>query len=286
MTAKNNTGMQIRENQLCKNPGNGQKPILHIIDDCYDMRKLLKSIFIDSYQVISSIDGLKGFEKATTVIPDVIISDVKMPGINGIKLCKLLKENQRTNQIPIVLITGDNADECVLNGLNNGADDYVCKPFNLNILKARVNNLIKSRQLIKLSLNAPEVLHAQSRLNNPDGPFLIKAYEIIELNLNNPEFEANDFAKAIGMSRAQIYRRVKAATGQSVKEFIRAIRLQRAAKLLVSTSQNISEIAFQVGFSSVAYFSSSFSKYFKMNPSKYILLNKGQEPNLYYKQYN
>jgi YesN/AraC family two-component response regulator len=276
MTAKNNVGIHISENQLCKNTGDEQKPILHIIDDCYDMRKLLKGIFIDSYQVIGSIDGLKGFKKATAIIPDIIISDVKMPGINGIKLCRLLKEDQRTNQIPIVLITGDNADECVLNGLNNGADDYVCKPFNYSILKARVNNLIKSRRLIKLSLNVPEVLHAQSRSNNPDSTFLIKAYEIIELNLNNSEFEANDFAKAIGMSRAQIYRRIKAATGQSVKEFIRATRLQRAAKLLVNTNQNISEIAFQVGFSSVAYFSSSFSKYFKMNPSKYMLLNRGK----------
>ena len=276
MTAKNNVGIHISENQLCKNTGDEQKPILHIIDDCYDMRKLLKGIFIDSYQVIGSIDGLKGFKKATAIIPDIIISDVKMPGINGIKLCRLLKEDQRTNQIPIVLITGDNADECVLNGLNNGADDYVCKPFNYSILKARVNNLIKSRRLIKLSLNVPEVLHAQSRSNNPDSTFLIKAYEIIELNLNNSEFEANDFAKAIGMSRAQIYRRIKAATGQSVKEFIRATRLQRAAILLVNTNQNISEIAFQVGFSSVAYFSSSFSKYFKMNPSKYMLLNRGK----------
>jgi len=276
MTAKNNVGIHISENQLCKNTGDEQKPILHIIDDCYDMRKLLKGIFIDSYQVIGSIDGLKGFKKATAIIPDIIISDVKMPGINGIKLCRLLKEDQRTNQIPIVLITGDNADECVLNGLNNGADDYVCKPFNYSILKARVNNLIKSRRLIKLSLNVPEVLHAQSRSNNPDSTFLIKAYEIIELNLNNSEFEANDFAKAIGMSRAQIYRRIKAATGQSVKEFIRATRLQRAAKLLVNTNQNISEIAFQVGFSSVAYFSSSFSKYFKMNPSNYMLLNRGK----------
>lgn len=276
MTNKNNAGMQIQRNLLCEKNGYGQKPILHIIDDCYDMRKLLKSIFIDSYQVIGSIDGLKGFEKATTIIPDVIISDVKMPGINGIELCRLLKEDKRTNRIPIVLITGDNSDEFVLNGLNNGADDYVCKPFNYNILKARVDNLIKSRRLIKLLFNDADILPASSRSNNQDEAFLKKAHEIIEANLSNPEFEADDFARAIAMSRAQIYRRIKAVTGQSVKEFIRATRLQRAAKLLVSTNKNISEIAFHVGFSSVAYFSSSFSKYFKINPSKYILLNNGK----------
>ncbi len=273
---QNNTDIRRLEDLAFKNPSKRIRPLVHIIDDSYDMRMFLKNEFEDDYLLIDSDNGLNGFEKAVCSLPDIIICDVHMPGISGIKLCKLLKEDPRTCRIPVLLLTGNSSDECLLDGLKSGADGYVTKPFNFVILKARIDNLVKSRKLLMGFLIEPQAQSVQTTSSHNDELFLKKANEIIEHNLGNSAFEANDFARAIGMSRAQIYRRIKMVTGRSVKEFIRITRLKKAAKLLISSNQNISEIAYQVGFSSVAYFSSSFSSHFKVSPSKYVLLNRGK----------
>ncbi|MEO6979138.1 MAG: response regulator transcription factor [Mucilaginibacter sp.] len=273
---QNKTAHLLLEEKVFKNSPERVRPLVHIIDDCFDIRLLLKREFKDNYLFVESKNGLAGFKKAVSTLPDIIICDVKMPGINGIRLCELLKEDRRTCLIPILLLTGNSTDECLLNGLKSGADCYVTKPFNFAILKARIDNLIKSRKLLTGLLTESEPLHAQTALNPIDEPFLKKVYGAIEQNIGNSAFDANDFAKAIGMSRAQIYRRIKVVTGYSVKEFIRITRLQKATTLILSGKQNISEIAYEVGFSSVPYFSSSFSRHFKVSPSKYILLNKSE----------
>ncbi|MDN5286907.1 MAG: hypothetical protein JWR38_3181 [Mucilaginibacter sp.] len=275
MSDYNNTITQLQDNFAWTYPATESKPLVHVIEDNGDMRMLIKEEFCNEYRVILSEDGLIGYKKTLTNIPDIIICDIQMPGLNGINLCRLLKEDVRTSHIPIVLITVDNDDECVLNGLENGADDYLIKPFNFSILKARVDNLLKLRQqLLKLFLNKSDTVLSPVKPSDTNEKFLKKACEIIDRNLSNSKFEANDFAREIGMSRAQIYRKTKIITGQSVKEFIRIIRLKKAADLLVSTDFNVSEIAYQVGFSSAAYFSSSFSNYFKISPSQYMSLNK------------
>jgi YesN/AraC family two-component response regulator len=275
MSDYNNTITQLQDNSARTYHATESKPLVHVIEDNCDMRMLIKEAFCNDYRVILSEDGLTGYKKTLISIPDIIICDIQMPGLNGINLCKLLKEDARTSHIPVVLITVYNDDECVLNGLESGADDYLIKPFNFSILKARVDNLLKLRQqLLKRFLNRSDTMKLSARPGDTHEKFLKKACEIIDRHMNNSEFEANDFAREIGMSRAQIYRKIKIITGQSVKEFIRIIRLKKAADLLISTDFNVSEVAYQVGFSSAAYFSSSFSNYFKISPSQYILLNK------------
>ncbi len=251
------------------------KRLVHIIDDDDDMRMMIKYELKDDYSIIDSANGIIGFNKTMDILPDLVISDIQMPGINGLKLCKLLKENLRTRHIPIILITGNVEEGGLLNGLEHGADDYVIKPFNFDILRARVGNLIKIRhQLLNISSNRYYQSPDNRGGTNNNELFLRKAYGVVEQNIDNPAFEANDFARAIGMSRAQIYRKIKIATGLSVKDFVRVTRLKKAEELLTNTDSNISEIAYQVGFSSIAYFSTSFSRYFKISPTKYILLNR------------
>ncbi|WP_419698494.1 response regulator [Mucilaginibacter sp. NFX135] len=254
-----------------------ERPLVHVIEDNYDMRMEIKDEFKSDYRVIDSENGLVGFEKSIASIPDIIISDIQMPGINGIELCKLLKKDERTSHIPIVLITGYDDEKGQLISLKNGADDYVTKPFSFGILRARVNNLVKTRQLLlNKFLNESHQSQIKSGSVSSHDMLLKKAYEIIDQNISNSTFEANDFARAMGMSRAQTYRKIKVVTGLSVKEFIRITRLKKAAGLLLIGDHNISEIAYKVGFSSGAYFSSSFSHYFKISPTRYVILNKSK----------
>jgi len=275
MSDQINVNIPLWDSPLLEIPCRAPKPLLHIIEDNYDMRMVIKNEFKDDYRIVDSEDGLTGFEKTITTIPDIIISDIQMPGINGIKLCKLLKEDERTALIPVVLITGYDDEQDLLSSLKSGADDYVTKPLSFTILKARIDNLIKTRQLwLNKFLSESYHTPVKPRSANSGDMLLKKVYEIINLNIGNPAFEASDFAQAFGMSRAQTYRKIKAITGFSVKEFIQITRLKKAAELLMNNDYNISEVAYKVGFSSGAYFSSSFSRYFKITPTKYILLNK------------
>jgi YesN/AraC family two-component response regulator len=277
MSDQINVNISLWDNPVWEIPCNGAKPLLHIIEDNYDMRMLIKNEFKDDYRVIDSEDGLTGFERTITAIPDIIISDIQMPGINGITLCKLLKGDERTALIPVVLITGYHDEKGLLNSLKSGADDYVTKPLSFTLLRARIDNLIKTRQLwLNKILNISREVQVKPLSANSEDLLLKKAYEIIDLHIGNPAFEATDFAQAIGMSRAKTYRKIKAVTGFSVKEFIQITRLKKAAELLANSDYNISEVAYEVGFSSGAYFSSSFSRYFKITPTQYILLNKGK----------
>jgi YesN/AraC family two-component response regulator len=277
MSDQINVNIPLWDNPLLDIPCSAPKPLLHIIEDNYDMRMLIRNEFKGDYRVIDSEDGLTGLERTITAIPDIIISDIQMPGINGITLCKLLKEDERTALIPVVLITGYHDEKGLLNSLQNGADDYVTKPLSFTLLRARIDNLIKTRQLwLNKFLNETHHAPVKHICASSADLLLKKAYAIIDLHIGNPAFEATDFALAIGMSRAQTYRKIKAITGFSVKEFIQITRLKKAAELLANSNYNISEVAYEVGFSSGAYFSSSFSRYFKITPTKYILLNKGK----------
>ena len=175
----------------------------------------------------------------------------------------------------VVLITGYDDEQDLLSSLRSGADDYVTKSLIFNVLRVRINNLVKTRQLwLNKFLGESQRVSVKPISANSEDLLLKKAYEIIDLNISNSTFEVTDFAKAICMSRAQTYRKIKAVTGFSVKEFIQITRLKKAAELLMNSDYNISEVAYEVGFSSGAYFSSSFSRYFKITPTRYVLLNK------------
>jgi YesN/AraC family two-component response regulator len=239
------------------------------------MRLFIRNEFINSYKVLEAANGVLGLEKAIAEIPDIVICDVMMPCMDGIEFCEKIKSNEKTSHIPVILLTALSSDEHTVEGLTSGADDYIIKPFNSTILRLKIKNIVESRKLVQsLFSNEPSTTINEIALCALDEKFLKKAYEIVEKNLSNAELDANDFTQAMGMSRAQVYRKINALTGQSVKEFIRIIRLKKAAEMLLSDNKNVTEIAFAVGFNSIAYFTKSFTDYFGVSPSKYTHLKK------------
>ncbi|MFH1194086.1 MAG: two-component regulator propeller domain-containing protein [bacterium] len=255
------------------NENNNEKnlPRLLIIEDNPDMRLYIKNEFIDSYKVSEAPNGTVGIETALEEIPDAIICDVMMPGIEGYEVCRELKHDEKTSHIPILMLTAKSSEQHTIEGFESGADDYVAKPFSPAILKVRIKSLIESRELLrKKFIKDPFAAIKDFSPSKTDEALLKKAYAIVEQNLSNPNFGVSDFAYEIGMSRTQLYRKIDAVAGQSVKEFIRIIRLKKAAELLVTTDMNINEIAERVGFGSQSYFTTSFTEYFGINPSKYV----------------
>jgi AraC-like DNA-binding protein len=249
---------------------NEQMPLLIIAEDNDEMRDYISLEFRSKYRVIAVSDGDKAYEKVIHEIPDIIISDIMMPGIDGNELCRRIKTDERTSHIPIVLLTAKTSDENTLEGLENGADDYIPKPFNISILKARVTNLYQSRLLLRQKfIKAPEASVKEISPSVHDERFLKKAYEIVEKYIIDPKFDVQLFSSELGMSRAQLYRKIHAVSGKSVNEFIRIVRLKKAAKLLANSDSTISEIVEKVGFNSFAYFTKCFKEYFGATPSQY-----------------
>jgi DNA-binding response OmpR family regulator/signal transduction histidine kinase/ligand-binding sensor domain-containing protein len=251
-------------------PDNKQAPLLLVAEDNDEMRSYISGEFKTQYRIIAVTDGNAAHEKAINEIPNVIISDIMMPGMDGIELCRRLKTDERTCHIPIILLTARNTLENTLEGLENGADDYIPKPFNTSILKARVNNLLQSRLLLqKKFMKEPGATVKEISHSVSDEKFLKKAFEIVDKHLMDPNFDVQSFSSAVGMSRAQLYRKIDAVSGQSVNEFIRIVRLKKAGELLLNSDSNISEVVEKVGFNSFAYFTKSFKEYFGVTPSQY-----------------
>jgi signal transduction histidine kinase/ligand-binding sensor domain-containing protein/DNA-binding response OmpR family regulator len=251
--------------------GSTKFPLILIIEDNADMRLFIKNEFRDDYNVIEAHNGNIGLDKAFNEMPDAIICDVMMPGIDGYGVCSTIKHDERTSHIPIIMLTAKSSEQHTIEGLESGADDYIAKPFSSAILRVRIKNLIESRILLrKKFVKEPFATLKDISPSKTDEKLFKKAYAIVENNLDNPNFEVTDFAHEIGMSRTQLYRKIHAISGQSVKEFIRIIRLKKAAELLLTQEKNITEIAYTVGFNSLSYFTMSFTEYFGMNPTKYI----------------
>ncbi len=246
-------------------------PHILIIEDNADMRLFIKNEFLDHYSFSEAKNGMEGVDRAVKEIPDVIICDIMMPGIDGYEVCRKLKQDERTSHIPIIMLTAKSSEQHTIDGLESGADDYIAKPFSSAILRARIKNLINSRKLLrKKFIKEPFAPIQELSPSKVDERLFKKAYDIVEKNLNNPDFDVLDFARELGMSRTQLYRKINAVSGQSVKEFIRIIRLKKAAELLLKREKNISEVAFTVGFNSLWSFTSSFKEYFGISPTKYI----------------
>jgi len=235
------------------------------------MRFFIKNELRGTYRFSEAHNGTVGVEKAFKEIPDIIICDIMMPGIDGYEVCRILKQDERTSHIPFIMLTAKSSEQHTIEGLESGADDYIPKPFSSAILHARIKNLINSRMLLwKKFIKEPFAPIKDISPSKVDERLFKKAYDLVEINLNNPDFDVLDFSHGLGMSRTQLYRKIHAISGQSVKEFIRVIRLKKAAELLLLREKNISEIAFVVGFNSLSYFTTSFTEYFGMNPTKYI----------------
>lgn len=255
---------------LPKSSINSQKPVLLIIEDNFEVRNLIKSHFIDSYKVIAIDNGKDGLNKALEVIPDIIISDIMMPKMNGLELCKHLKTDERTSHIPILILTARSSHTFKIEGFEYGADDYITKPFDINLLKIRIGNLIESRMVLQKKFSKEVILKPRDiAINNIDEVFLEKIISTIENNMSDANLSVEFLAKEIGMSHSVLYRKIKALTGKTINDFIKSIRLARAAQLILKSSYSIYEISDITGFSNPKYFSTCFKKVYNVSPSKF-----------------
>ncbi len=245
-------------------------PILLIVEDNADMRTYIRGHLSSEFQIDEAKDGAEGLQKALSIIPDLVISDIMMPVMDGYQLCEKLKTDQRTSHIPVILLTARAAKEDKLEGLETGADDYINKPFDADELKVRIKNLIAQRKLLKERFSSEALFPASEiAVTSTDKKFMDKAMKIIEQNLDNPDFTINILSDQIGMSREHFSRKVKALTNQPPHMFIRLMRLKRAAVLLKHHTGNVTEVAFDVGFKNLSHFAKSFREQFGITPSHF-----------------
>jgi signal transduction histidine kinase/ligand-binding sensor domain-containing protein/DNA-binding response OmpR family regulator len=269
-----NNGKNISPMDKDEEPGDelvGGLPILLVIEDNQDMRSFLSDVFSESMQVHVAIDGIDGWKKAIEIIPDFIICDVMMPKRDGMELTRMIKTDPRTSHIPLILLTARSSDTFKLEGIENGADDFISKPFNIEILKSKVNKLIDSRNKLRERYTKTLMLEpTQIEITSVDEKFLMKVMSVVEKNISNSEFTVASFSDEMGISRVHLYRKLHALTGLSPNEFIRSFRLKRAAQLLKESQRTISEVCYDVGYNDPVYFSKSFKDYFGILPSELI----------------
>ncbi len=248
----------------------GQK-IMLLVDDNADVRYFIKSHFSSGYQVLEAKDGVEGWNIALKSIPSIIISDVMMPDMDGFEFCRKIRKDERTSHIPILLLTALGSREHEIEGLSQGADDYITKPFDITVLQTKVENILSVRQSLKQKYSGEMMLQPRNiLLSSPDERFLQKAIDVVENNISDPDLDIDRFAVEIGVSRMQLYRKLHALTEMTVKEFVRNIRLKRAAQLLVQKKMNVSEVAYAVGFKDLSHFRKCFRQEFGMSASAYI----------------
>jgi signal transduction histidine kinase/DNA-binding response OmpR family regulator len=247
-----------------------EKNIILVVEDNADMRHYIRGALQPHYQVIEAAAGKQGIEKAKNIIPDLIISDIMMPGVDGYELCSILKKDINTSHIPLILLTAKTTERSIIQGLETGADDYITKPFNPNILIARIRNLIELRRQLQLKRKRQMTLQPQEiHVSSVDERFYKDLQSIVEKNVSDPEFNVEQLHKKLYMGRTSLYRKILALTGETPTQFLRSFRLQRAAQLLKSNFGNVTEVAFAVGFSNTTYFSKCFKEKFHQTPSQY-----------------
>ena len=260
---------------VTRNDRESDLPILLIVDDNQDVRMVIKDIFITQYQILEAENGEQALKIAKKEIPDCIVSDIMMPKMNGFELTKQVKNNELTSSIPVLLLTAKSSDETHLEGLNSTADGYLTKPFNNDILKATVNQLIVERKKLHLRYSQELVLRpVDIVINSVDEKFLEKLQQVLDKKMTNADFTADNFASTVGMSRMQLHRKLKSLLGVSATEFLRNERLKTALILLQKGNGNISEIAYSVGFNDVSYFSKCFKEAYNVTPTEYLNTNK------------
>ncbi|MEO1051732.1 MAG: response regulator [Bacteroidota bacterium] len=250
-------------------------PIMLVVEDNQDVRTLIAKLFKDDYTILEAKDGVEGLEKAIEYIPDIIISDVMMPNRDGNELCQMLKSDERTSHIPIVLLTAKAGEGNVIKGLETGADDYLVKPFNNEVLTVRVQKLIELRHKLRQRYSQEVVLRPKDiAISSADEKLLERMQVVLDEQLADPTFNADQFSKAIGMSRMQLHRKLKALVGLTTTEFIRSQRLKLAAHLLESTKVNMAEVGYSVGFNDPSYFAKCFREIYHCTPKEYAATHK------------
>ncbi len=241
-----------------------------IIEDNDDLNSFLSNRLEGTYEVLTAKDGNEGVNKAFDVIPDLIISDIIMPGMSGLKLAEILKNDLRTSHIPIILLTAKTSIEDQIEGMKSHADMFIIKPFNLNYLEESIASILKNRIILREHFVNELPSESRSNASNKlDRKFISEFTSIIESNLSNEDLSVDDIYKGLGISKIQLYRKTKALLGFSVNDYILSVRLQKAKYLLMNEDLTISEVAYKVGFSSQAYFSTVFKSKFSVTPSEF-----------------
>ena len=248
---------------------NTNRPTVLVIDDNTDIRQYERTLLQDEYIVLEAADGKEGLSVAIKEVPDLVICDVMMPVMDGLEFTEQLKTNTATSHIPVIMLTAKNLEEHRAEGYEHGADSYITKPFHSKVLLARIENLLRQRQLLKHLYQGSQEAEkeiSESHLEDRDKQFLKQLQTIIQQNLSDSEFGVEDMGQQIGLSRVQLYRKVKAMTGSSVVDLLRKARLAKAKRLLETRSMSVSEVAYEVGFSAPSYFTKCFKEEFGMLP--------------------
>ncbi|MNQ77970.1 Sensor histidine kinase TodS [compost metagenome] len=248
-----------------------KRPTVLIVEDNWELRALISSTLESDYEVLSAENGLEGWNIATVEIPDLIISDVMMPEMDGFTLCNQLKSDERTSHIPILLLTAKSGQTDQISGLSQGADIYLTKPFSTRILQLQVHNLLEAREKMRKKYSRELILEPNQVVVNPvNEQFLSRLIGIIEDHMEEENFGVELLAEKIGMSQSVLYKKLKALTDLSVNDFSKSIRLKKAAQLLLQKHYTVYEVGYMVGFSDRKYFSREFKKQFGQTPSQYI----------------
>ena len=248
-----------------------------IIENHEEERKYLKKELSYTFEVAEAQDGKNGFDRILQILPDLIITDIDIPQMDGMKLCQTVKNNPKTKHIPVILLSAKNSEETMIEGYKQGADDFVTKPFNTAILEARIRNLLESHSQLNKDFKLSPYSQIKKNIKNPaDEAFINSIIQIVEKSLSKPDFKIDDIAEELKLNRRQLSNKIKDTTGYTVNEFIKTIRLNKAAELLITTDQTISEIAFRLGYSVPSNFTRSFTRQFGMSPSDFVESVKGK----------
>lgn len=267
-----NETLAAEEEELEKGYDSSNPSVL-VIDDNADIRSYVRGLLHTDYTVIEAADGSEGIRKAMKYVPDLIISDVMMPGIDGIECCRRLKSELQTCHIPVILLTACSLDEQRIQGYDGGADSYISKPFSSQLLLARVRNLIDSHRRLKQFFGDGQTL-AKEDVCDMDKDFVEKFKALIEAKMGDSNLNVEDLGKDMGLSRVQLYRKIKSLTNYSPNELLRIARLKKAASLLASSDMTVAEIGYEVGFSSPSYFTKCYREQFGESPTD-LLKRKG-----------
>ncbi len=249
------------------------KPTVLLVEDNLDLRQYIEEEFRDYYNFYSASDGVEGYEMAVEILPDLIISDIMMPAMNGFEFCQKIKQNMVTSHIPVILLTAKTSMESQIKGFESGADSYIPKPFNIEQLIATTNSLIENRNRLREKFNIEKVLSDLPVKNTADDKFIQKVNDTVNNNISEVEFGVLELSKELGISRVHLHRKLKSIANVSPNEFIKNIRLQKSRELLLQLEFTISEVCYKVGFNSPAYFSSCFKSYYQMSPSEFVERN-------------
>lgn len=254
-------------------PKAGRRQRLVIVEDDEEIRDFLKGQLSTDYDVSVCVNGREGLSEVLRTVPDLVISDIMMPEMDGNTMCSKIKANSTTSHIPVILLTAKSRDEDQLEGLEMGADAYVMKPFNMDILRRTIVNLIHTHQMLRLKYGRNDQLEEQVdqiKMKSPDEQLLDRVMKVINKNISNSDLSVDAIAEEVGLSRVHLHRKMKELTGQTPHDFIRNIRLKQAAHLFASQNMNITEVMYACGFNNAASFSTIFKKFYGMSPRDYM----------------